>query len=153
MLNTGLSDEGCVGGIYLSAGNESMNSGQSCFIDCSPSSNCTIIYCESPISISSVDLRASGPNDIGSNCPSVITVDLLSLSYIRIGILSYTHSVSSTHILSPRCNDIRTSQNSRMNCLHIPQGLAGGLMSVATARARISPFFAPFIAFSKAFSR
>jgi len=36
-----------------------------------------------------------------------------------------------------------TSQNSRIYCLHIPQGLAGGEMSVATARARMSPLRAP----------
>jgi hypothetical protein len=36
-----------------------------------------------------------------------------------------------------------TSQNSRIYCLHMPQGLAGGEMSVATARARISPRRAP----------
>ena len=36
-----------------------------------------------------------------------------------------------------------TSQNSRMNCLHMPQGLAGGEMSVATAMARKSPVLAP----------
>jgi hypothetical protein len=36
-----------------------------------------------------------------------------------------------------------TSQNSRIYCLHIPQGLAGGEISVATARARISPRLAP----------
>jgi hypothetical protein len=36
-----------------------------------------------------------------------------------------------------------TSQNSLMNWRHIPHGLAGGLISVATARARTSPFFAP----------
>jgi hypothetical protein len=36
-----------------------------------------------------------------------------------------------------------TSQNSRMNCLHMPQGLAGGLISVATAIALMSPFLAP----------
>lgn len=32
-----------------------------------------------------------------------------------------------------------TSQNSLMNCLHMPQGLAGGLISVATASALKSP--------------
>lgn len=37
---------------------------------------------------SSVANSFSGPNDIGSSCSSVITVDLPSLSYIRIGILS-----------------------------------------------------------------
>lgn len=36
-----------------------------------------------------------------------------------------------------------TSQNSLKNCRHIPHGLAGGLMSVATATARMSPFLAP----------
>jgi hypothetical protein len=44
-----------------------------------------------------------------------------------------------------RCKDrgSLTSQNSRMNCLHMPQGLAGGEMSVATAMARKSPVLAP----------
>jgi hypothetical protein len=40
--------------------------------------------------------------------------------------------------------DSLTSQNSRMNCLHMPQGLAGGEISVATAMARKSPVLAPY---------
>jgi len=42
-----------------------------------------------------------------------------------------------------RVERVPTSQNSLMNCRHMPHGLAGGLMSVATARARTLPFFAP----------
>ena len=45
----------------------------------------------------------------------------------------------------PNVERDHTSQNSLKNCLHIPQGLAGGVMSVATAMARMSPFFAPYI--------
>lgn len=37
----------------------------------------------------------------------------------------------------------RTSQNSRMNCLHMPQGLAPGLISLDTARALKSPRLRP----------
>jgi len=95
--------------------------------------------------MSSVDKRLSGPKDIGRSCPKVITVDLASLSNMKIGMLSYEEV--SIGRLSPdtesSCN--RTSQNSLKNCLHIPQGLAGGLISVATATARMSPFFAPYI--------
>ena len=45
-------------------------------------------YCASPCAISSVDLSFSGPNDIGKSLSSVMDVDLPSLSYIRMGILS-----------------------------------------------------------------
>lgn len=40
---------------------------------------------------------------------------------------------------------VHASQNSLMNCRHMPHGLAGGAISVATAMARISPFFAPCV--------
>lgn len=59
--------------------------------------------------------KSSGPKLIGSNCPSVFTTYLPSLSNMKTGISS--------------------PQNSLRNCLHIPHGLAGGEISVATARA------------------
>lgn len=34
-------------------------------------------------------------------------------------------------------------QNSRINCLHMPHGLAGGVVSVLTAIARMSPLRRP----------
>ena len=37
-----------------------------------------------------------------------------------------------------------TSQNSLMNCLHMPQGLAGGLIFVDTAMALKSPLLQPW---------
>ncbi len=100
-------------------------------------------YCDRPFCSSDVVLRASGPNDRGSNCSRVTTIDLPSPSNNRIGILSY-QKVSMSEVM--RVYGIvfaRTSQNSRINCLHIPHGLAGGLMSVETASARMSPFSAP----------
>ena len=38
----------------------------------------------------SVGNNWSGPNDMGSNCSSVMTTDLLSLSYMRMGVLGCT---------------------------------------------------------------
>lgn len=49
-------------------------------------------YCDSPFASSSVVNNFSGPNDIGSSCSSVMTVDLPCLSYINIGMLSYSVS-------------------------------------------------------------
>lgn len=53
------------------------------------------------------------------------------------------HQQSSFSTLNPGPPSGLTSQNSLMYCLHMPQGLAGGEMSVATARARMSPRRAP----------
>lgn len=77
-----------------------------------------------PIAISSVGgSNFSGPKLMGSSCSTVIVVHRPSRSYIMTGMCG--------------------SQNSRMNCLHMPQGDAGGEMSVATARARMSPLRTP----------
>ena len=81
---------------------------------------------------------------MGKSCPKVITVDFPSLSYMSTGMLSYT--IVSASILSSLYVEHHplTSQNSLINCRHMPHGLAGGLMSVDTAIARMSPFFAPY---------
>lgn len=115
--------------------------------------------------ISSVDRSLSGPKDMGKSCSSVMTVYLPVLSYINMGVLgcrvadrsSQQDGFPSLHagrrvrrrFLSLLRKDSgerkkRTSQNSLINCLHMPQGLAGGVMSVATAMARKSPGFAPW---------
>ncbi len=75
-----------------------------------------------------------------------MTVYLPNLSYINIGVLGYMiGSAKNDPIpqISMMETLVLTSQNSRMNCLHMPQGLAGGEMSVATAMARKSPALAP----------
>jgi len=80
---------------------------------------------------------------MGKSCSNVMTVYLPSLSYINMGVLGYnTVSHIDSQDAIPNC--FLTSQNSRMNCLHMPQGLAGGEMSVATAMARKSPALAPW---------
>lgn len=93
----------------------------------------------------------SGPKLMGSSCSTVIMVDLPSLSYIITGIFDclfvsiaaiYT-SGQHDGLISEGPWSRLASQNSRMNCRHMPQGLAGGLMSVETANARISPLLAP----------
>ena len=88
----------------------------------------------------SADFRFSKPKENGSSCSRVMTVDLPSLSYIRIGILD-------CKIVSPvyynETFDVFTSQNSLINWRHMPQGDAGGVISVETAMARMSPFLAP----------
>lgn len=56
---------------------------------------------------------------MGRSCSIVMTTNLPSLSNMMIGVFA--------------------SQNSLMNCLHMPQGLLGVLASVATAMARMSP--------------
>lgn len=119
-----------------------------------------VVPCVVVVVASSVVINFSGPNDIGRSCSSVMTVDFPSTSYMRIGQLSCSPISEVSRVLpSPNKEHfhfqgggkkgpdfvvvkLRTSQNSRMNCLHIPHGLAGGLISVATAIARKSPFFA-----------
>jgi hypothetical protein len=58
--------------------------------------------------------------------------------------LATTIHMNITSRIRVRIRGFLTSQNSRMNCLHMPQGLAGGEMSVATAMARKSPALAPW---------
>lgn len=48
-------------------------------------------YRETPLESSSVLNNFSGPNDIGSSCSKVMTTDLPSLSYIRIGVCCWTN--------------------------------------------------------------
>jgi hypothetical protein len=112
------------------------------------------LYCAALLASSSVESNLSGPNDMGRSCSSVMTVYLPSLSYINIGVLGYTISSvkdpKTKEHNAPRLGQrdeiarLLTSQNSLMNCLHMPQGLAGGEMSVATAMARKSPALAPW---------
>lgn len=111
-----------------------------CWLDLHPQFHS--YHCDRPFAISSVVNSFSGPKDIGNNCSSVMTTHLPSLSYISIGILSCDYRQYEIHDAGE--DSSHTSQNSRMNCRHIPQGLAGGLISVATAIARMSPFLAPW---------
>ena len=89
----------------------------------------------------SADFRFSNPKEKGSSCSKVMTTDLPSLSYISIGIFD-CKSVSLIHTIKPFA--WITSQNSLMNCRHMPQGDAGGVISVETAMARMSPLLAPY---------
>jgi hypothetical protein len=59
----------------------------------------------------------------------------------QVSFNSASRSSPPQHLVNPTSR--LTSQNSRIYCLHMPQGLAGGEISVATARARISPRLAP----------
>jgi len=104
------------------------------------------LYCPTARASSSVDSSLSGPNDMGKSCSRVMTVYLPSLSYINMGVLGYNIRSAKRTVqeVSRECQDPLTSQNSRINCLHMPQGLAGGEMLVATAMARKSPALAPW---------
>ena len=74
-------------------------------------------------------------------CHDRVLAQLVVHQYRRVGLRN--GSVKSMHRMQ-NPSYFLTSQNSRMNCLHMPQGLAGGEMSVATAMARKSPALAPW---------
>lgn len=73
-----------------------------------------------------------------------VLAQLVVHQYRRVGLRDYvSRNTFLGHHLHRYGEILLTSQNSRINCLHMPQGLAGGEMSVATAMARKSPALAP----------
>lgn len=65
-------------------------------------SNSGMAYCERPFANSSVDFSASGPKDMGNNSPSVMTLDLASLSNIKIGAFGSELSAYGTNCVCMR---------------------------------------------------